>query len=182
VAAPPQPGRSVGTGSSSEEGLLARGGIRVRPVGAHAAAAAAAPGRSACPARQPRARHPNRPRRARRRTCRPGRADRPCLAGVSVEGANLRVHITALRNALGGVSGNHFVLNVPGLGYSFVAPFEHWGASPLSCSPSCPTRPPPSPGALPPARGKVEFRGKAPHLRCRASVISSISSSGVDQR
>jgi predicted ATPase/DNA-binding winged helix-turn-helix (wHTH) protein len=40
-----------------------------------------------------------------------------------VEEANLRVHIAALRKALGGDAGNtRFIITVPGRGYSFVAP------------------------------------------------------------
>ena len=42
--------------------------------------------------------------------------------GIFVVPANLTVHITALRRALGdGVSGNRFVVNVPGRGYCFTA-------------------------------------------------------------
>jgi DNA-binding winged helix-turn-helix (wHTH) protein len=41
---------------------------------------------------------------------------------VFVEPANLTVHISALRRALGdGRDGNRFIINVPGRGYSFVA-------------------------------------------------------------
>jgi DNA-binding winged helix-turn-helix (wHTH) protein len=44
---------------------------------------------------------------------------------ISVEEVNLRVHIAALRKALrDGLSGNRFISNVPGRGYSFVAPVE----------------------------------------------------------
>jgi DNA-binding winged helix-turn-helix (wHTH) protein len=40
--------------------------------------------------------------------------------GIFVVPANLTVHITALRRALGdGVDGNRFVVNVPGRGYCF---------------------------------------------------------------
>ena len=43
--------------------------------------------------------------------------------GLSVEEGNLRVHITALRKALGeGQSGKRYIVNSPGRGYSFVAP------------------------------------------------------------
>jgi DNA-binding winged helix-turn-helix (wHTH) protein len=42
--------------------------------------------------------------------------------GIFVVPANLTVHITALRRALGdGVDGNRFVVNVPGRGYCFTA-------------------------------------------------------------
>jgi DNA-binding winged helix-turn-helix (wHTH) protein len=42
--------------------------------------------------------------------------------GIFVVPANLTVHITALRRALGdGVNGNRFVVNVPGRGYCFTA-------------------------------------------------------------
>jgi len=42
-----------------------------------------------------------------------------------VEPANLTVHISALRRTLrDGRNGNRFIINVPGRGYSFVAPVE----------------------------------------------------------
>jgi DNA-binding winged helix-turn-helix (wHTH) protein len=42
---------------------------------------------------------------------------------LTVEGANLRVHIAALRKALGdGIDGARYILNVAGRGYCFVAP------------------------------------------------------------
>jgi DNA-binding winged helix-turn-helix (wHTH) protein len=44
---------------------------------------------------------------------------------VFVEPANLTVHISALRRALrDGQDGNRFIINIPGRGYSFVAPVE----------------------------------------------------------
>lgn len=44
---------------------------------------------------------------------------------VFVEEANLRVHVTALRKALGdGDNGVRYIVNVPGRGYSFVAPIQ----------------------------------------------------------
>src|ERR1700730_198554 len=42
---------------------------------------------------------------------------------VTVDGGVLRVHIAGLRKALGdGLGGARYVINVPGRGYSFVAP------------------------------------------------------------
>ena len=42
---------------------------------------------------------------------------------VFVEEGNLKVHVAALRRALGdGQSGRRYIANVPGRGYSFVAP------------------------------------------------------------
>lgn len=42
-----------------------------------------------------------------------------------VEEANLRVHIGALRRALGdGQDGRRYIVNIPGRGYSFVFPVE----------------------------------------------------------
>jgi DNA-binding winged helix-turn-helix (wHTH) protein len=57
-----------------------------------------------------------------------------------VEEASLRVHIGALRKALGdGRAGNRFIANIPGRGYAFVArrcdaskvgsPWHHWQRS-----------------------------------------------------
>jgi DNA-binding winged helix-turn-helix (wHTH) protein len=44
---------------------------------------------------------------------------------IFVEPANLTVHISALRRVLrDGQDGNRFIINIPGRGYSFVAPIE----------------------------------------------------------
>ncbi|TIS88509.1 winged helix-turn-helix domain-containing protein [Mesorhizobium sp.] len=44
---------------------------------------------------------------------------------VAVEESNLRVHIAALRRALGDSrTGSHFIINLPGRGYSFVADLQ----------------------------------------------------------
>jgi predicted ATPase/DNA-binding winged helix-turn-helix (wHTH) protein len=49
-----------------------------------------------------------------------------------VEQANLTVHITALRRALGdGRGGNRFLVNIPGRGYRFVAPVKAEAVEPL---------------------------------------------------
>lgn len=48
-----------------------------------------------------------------------------------VEDSSLRVHVAALRRALGdGVDGARYIANVPGRGYSFVAPVTSIGAEP----------------------------------------------------
>ncbi|WP_271899435.1 ATP-binding protein [Candidatus Phyllobacterium onerii] len=45
-----------------------------------------------------------------------------------VEDITLRVHIAALRKALGdGLGGRRFIVGIPGRGYSFVAPISHQG-------------------------------------------------------
>ena len=47
---------------------------------------------------------------------------------VFVHPANVAVHISALRRALGdGRNGNRFFINVPGRGYTFVAPIKVYG-------------------------------------------------------
>ncbi len=49
---------------------------------------------------------------------------------VFVEASNLRVHIVALRKALGdGANGLRFVVNIPGRGYTFVAPIRRASAT-----------------------------------------------------
>ena len=48
-----------------------------------------------------------------------------------VEPANLTVHVSALRRALGdGRNGNRFLINIPGRGYCFVAPVTVSSAPP----------------------------------------------------
>ncbi len=63
--------------------------------------------------------------------------------GTFVEDANLRVHVAALRRALGdGHSGRRYIANVPGRGYRFVAPVivEVDGAQPAAPAEHQPTR------------------------------------------
>lgn len=57
-----------------------------------------------------------------------------------VEDTNLRVHIAALRRALGdGKGGQRFIVNVPGQGYSFVAPVESPPVAPTPAQHNLPT-------------------------------------------
>lgn len=57
--------------------------------------------------------------------------------GLAVEEVTLRVHITALRRALrDGKDGARFIVNVPGRGYSFVAPLERLSAGARLDAPS----------------------------------------------
>src|ERR1700740_1933014 len=66
-------------------------------------------------------------------------------SGVTVEDANLRAHIAALRKALGdGRDGARYVSNVAGRGYCFVAPVTRSSAR----------RPVPTPGISPTERGQ----------------------------
>lgn len=58
-----------------------------------------------------------------------------------VEDINLRVHIAALRRVLGdGRDGQRFIVNVPGQGYSFVAPVEYDGPLEAAALHNLPTR------------------------------------------
>lgn len=59
--------------------------------------------------------------------------------GTFVEEASLRVHVGALRKALGGRSSGQFVANIPGRGYCFVAPVARQTAA----SAAAPAAPPP---------------------------------------
>jgi DNA-binding winged helix-turn-helix (wHTH) protein len=55
---------------------------------------------------------------------------------TTVDEVSLRVHIGALRKALGdGQGGNRFIANIPGRGYTFVAPVESGPAPPPVASP-----------------------------------------------
>ncbi|MGX9964110.1 ATP-binding protein [Roseomonas sp. F4] len=73
--------------------------------------------------------------------------------GVYVEDANLRVHIAGLRKVLGDGQGDRrFILNLPGQGYSFVAPVVAIAAAELDKVPDAappPAAPPPGPARLP---------------------------------
>src|ERR1700740_2902189 len=69
---------------------------------------------------------------------------------VTVEEGSLRVHLSALRKALGdGQFGNKYVASIQGHGYSFVAPVTHLSAHRGGGSPSArSSNLPPAPGRL----------------------------------
>jgi predicted ATPase/DNA-binding winged helix-turn-helix (wHTH) protein len=73
---------------------------------------------------------------------------------VVVEEANLRVHISALRKALGdGKDGSRYVVNVPSRGYTFVAPIQRTvtaGALPIDAAAFQIDADPARPRTLPP--------------------------------
>ena len=81
---------------------------------------------------------------------------------VAIELANVRVHIAALRKALGdGPAGNRFIVNIPGRGYSFVAPVEHRQEAPAAQAPA-PAGPAPTrslPVRLTPIIGRADIVG-----------------------
>lgn len=88
---------------------------------------------------------------------------------MTVEETNLRVHIAALRKALrDGQAGNRFIANIPGRGYSFVAPIVEAASttpeSGLGASRDKPVRPSVA-GNLPAA---------LPHIHGRAEVIERL--------
>lgn len=72
-----------------------------------------------------------------------------------VEDTNLRVHMAALRKALGdGQAGQRYIVTVAQRGYSFVAPFALVPFSPSASSKA--------PKALPPSRAGITCRCAAP--------------------
>jgi predicted ATPase/DNA-binding winged helix-turn-helix (wHTH) protein len=98
---------------------------------------------------------------------------------VIVEEANLRVHLSALRKALGdGTGGARYITNVPGRGYSFVAPVQR------SAPARGPTKaePAPLPGrGLPPRLERMVGRDQAVTELCellRSTRFVSIVASG----
>jgi predicted ATPase/DNA-binding winged helix-turn-helix (wHTH) protein len=78
--------------------------------------------------------------------------------GVSVDRGVLRVHIAALRKALGdGLGDARYVINVPGRGYSFVAPISRSGGVNTLSSNEVPSYHAP---ALPPRLKRIVGRDK----------------------
>lgn len=76
-----------------------------------------------------------------------------------VEESNLRVHVAALRRALGdGQAGRRYIVNVPGRGYSFIFPVERSEAV-LQQEPPPPETPADN-SSLPPASFRIIGRGE----------------------
>ncbi len=83
-----------------------------------------------------------------------------------VEEANLRVHVAALRKALAEAdpAGGRYIANVPGRGYSFVAPIAFAEEPPppadRAAAPPPPDRPAPPSPEPPPAAGRIVGRAE----------------------
>ncbi|MGK9166171.1 helix-turn-helix transcriptional regulator [Inquilinus limosus] len=98
---------------------------------------------------------------------------------VIVEETNLRVHITALRKALGeGRPGHRYVANVPGRGYRFVAPVE-------LCEPVAAVRPPAAPRLHNLPRSSMRTIGRADTLEAllrqlpQHRIVSIVGPGGI---
>jgi len=79
-----------------------------------------------------------------------------------VEESNLRVHITALRRALGdGQAGRRYIVNIPGRGYSFAFPVQR---SDAARPPETPSEPVAAHSSLPPALARMVGRGETIQL------------------
>lgn len=79
-----------------------------------------------------------------------------------VEEANLRVHIGALRRALGdGHDGRRYIVNIPGRGYSFVCPVERSNAARVR---EIPPEPNSDNSGLPPAPTRIVGRSETVQL------------------
>lgn len=90
-----------------------------------------------------------------------------------VEEINLRVHIAALRRALGdGGNGQRYIVNVPQCGYSFIAPVHRDSAAPQT--PANPPQPHNLPARLTPVIGRDALVGSLMrHLpACRLLTIT----------
>jgi len=83
--------------------------------------------------------------------------------GTFVEETNLRVHVGGLRRALrDGQSGSRYVVNVPGRGYSFVAPL---GTQPA---------PPESPPSTSPPTGRTSRNPASTRIIGRSAVVDAL--------
>jgi len=98
---------------------------------------------------------------------------------VVVEG-NLRVHVTALRKALGdGREGRRYILNVPNRGYSFVAPVTRAAeAPPLRAAPPSAV-PPGLPGPLHRIVGRDAARDALARLIRRERLVTIVGAGGM---
>jgi len=96
-----------------------------------------------------------------------------------VEEINLRVHIAALRRALGdGGNGQRYIVNVPQCGYSFIAPVHRDSAAPQP-----PANPPPPlhnlPARLTPVIGRDALVGSLMRLMPACRLLTITGPTGV---
>ena len=102
--------------------------------------------------------------------------------GVIVEEANLRVHIAALRKALGdGRDGSRYIVNVPGRGYSLVVPIRHSSTDstlPIA-APASPVRPRNLPAPLQALVGRNETVATLSSLLLSRRFVSVVGPGGI---
>ena len=102
--------------------------------------------------------------------------------GVIVQEANLRVHIAALRKALGdGRDGSRYIVNVPGRGYSLVVPIRHSSTDstlPIA-APASPARPRNLPAPLQALVGRNETVAALSSLLLSRRFVSVVGPGGI---
>src|SRR3712207_156174 len=106
---------------------------------------------------------------------------------IFVDEANLRVHVAALRRALGdGHSGLRFVANVPGRGYGFVAPVTVRQQGPRPAAVPVPAPPPGRtrnlPALLTRVIGRVEEVDALAAQLPRRRLVTVVGPGGLGQR
>ena len=87
--------------------------------------------------------------------------------GMSVEDSNVRVHVAGLRRALrDGQDGARYVMNIPGRGYSFVAPVQR-----VRAGPGAPVEAARPPSPLP--RSATRVIGRGPLIEALCAQLAS---------
>ncbi|WP_167392240.1 ATP-binding protein [Mesorhizobium sophorae] len=102
--------------------------------------------------------------------------------GVFVEEANLRVHIAAIRRVLAdGKDGSRYIVNVPGRGYTFVAPVRRSNAdgTDLIVAPAGPVLPPSLPAPLQLLVGRNETVATLSSLLLSRRFVSVVGPGGM---
>ena len=92
---------------------------------------------------------------------------------TTVDDRSLRVHVAALRKVLG--AGDRYIVNVPGRGYSFVAPVTHEDAEGASAPTGAHTLPP----RLTRTIGRDAFIGRVERDVVESHLVSVVGPAGV---
>ena len=100
--------------------------------------------------------------------------------GTTVDDVRLRVHVSALRRALGdGVAGRRYIVTLPGRGYQFVGALSSAAGSMPDLRPAAPARLPGLPAPVARILGRAEFQAQVVAQLQQQRLVTIVGPGGI---